>query len=44
MKKPIDKVEKYTISSKVNNVLNTYKRQFTISMHDLLINSLVLLY
>lgn len=44
MKKAINKVSKYNTSQQVNNALNTYNRLFIASMHNLLINLLVLVY
>ena len=44
MKKAIDEVQKCTASRQVNNALNTYNGLFIASVHDLPINSLVLVY
>ena len=44
IKKAMDKVQKYTTSRQVYDVLNTYNGPSTTSVHDLLINPLVLIY
>lgn len=44
MQKTINEIQKYIVSHQVNNVLNTQNRPSTRSMHNLSINSPVLVY
>lgn len=43
-KKALDKVQKYTASQQINDTLNICNRTFTIFVHDLSINSIILVY
>ena len=44
MKNVMDKVQKCIIFQQVNDVLNTYNRLSTVSIHDLSINSPILVH
>lgn len=44
MQKAMDEVQKYTSSQQMNDALSTWNRFYTASMHDLPINSPVLMY
>lgn len=44
MQKVMDKIRIFTISQQVNDALNTYNEPSIVSVHDLSINSPVLIY
>lgn len=44
MEKAMNEIRRYTISQHINDALNTRNKSFKVSVHDLLINSPILVY